>query len=202
MNFIKQNFLFLIIGLLVVLLILSRCNQPKPEPAKPTIHIDTVWVNHTDTVPGKPHIVYTKPEEVPPTFVPDTNCVRLRKQYTDLLDLYFRKNVYKDTLKVDSIGFVYVTDTLARNKLTNRMFSYNLKYPIITKTITLPPPSRNQLYIGGSLQGSLINPVSQINAGIMLKNKKDQLYGIYTGINIHGELQFGIQSYWKIHLGK
>jgi hypothetical protein len=202
MNFIKQNFLFLIIGLLVILLIISRCNQPKPEPQKPTIHIDTVLVTHTDTVPGKPQIVYTKPEIIPPTFIPDTDCIKLRKQYIDLLDLYFRKNVYEDTLKVDSIGFVYVKDTVARNSIKDRTFSYNLKYPIITKTITLPPPSRNQLYIGGSLQGNITNPISQINAGVLLKNKKDQIYGAYAGMNMNGQLQLGISSYWKISFRK
>jgi hypothetical protein len=82
------------------------------------------------------------------------------------------------------------------------MFSYNLKYPIITKIITLPPPSRNQLYIGGSLQGTLTNPVNQINAGVMLKNKKDQLYGAYTGVTMKGEVVVGIQSYWKISFRK
>lgn len=192
-----------IILLLIVLLIVSRCNRPGPDPPKPTIHIDTIWSTHVDTVPGKPKLVWSKPEIViEPQYLPDTNCIRLKKQYTDLLDLYFRQNVYKDTLKIDSTGFVYVTDTLARNKISNRKFNYNLTYPIITKTITLPPISRNQLYIGGSLQGNLTNPVSQVNAGLMLKNKKDQLYGVSAGMNMNGQLQIGISSYWKISFRK
>ena len=203
MNFIKQNFLVLIIGMLVILLILSRCNQPKPDPVKPIIKIDTIWISHINTVHTKPRLVYSDPKVIiEPKYLPDTNYAKLRKQYQDLLTLYFQRNIIKDTLRIDSLGKVYVTDTVSKNLIAGRLYNYTIKYPNITKTIILPPPSRNQLYIGGSLEGNLINPISQINAGLMLKNKKDQLYGISAGINKDGQLQFGIQSYWKIHLGQ
>jgi hypothetical protein len=202
-DLIKKYFLVGVILILVVLLFISRCNQPKPDPPKPTIHIDTVWSTHVDTVPGKPKLVYTEPTVVIDSFfIPDKDYEKLRKQYQDLLVLYFQRNVLKDTLKIDSLGHVYVTDTVSKNLISGRVYNYNIRHPEITKIITNYAVPKNQMYIGGSLQGNLTNPVNQINAGLMLKNKKDQLYGIYTGINMDGQLQFGLQSYWKISFRK
>ena len=147
--------------------------------------------------------MYTDPKVIIESkYLPDSNYATLYKQYQDLLVLYFQRNVLKDTLRIDSLGSVYVTDTVSKNLISGRLYNYTIKYPKITETVIVPAKPRNQLYIGGSLQGNLINPVNQINAGVMLKNKKDQLYGISAGINMNGQLQLGISSYWKIHLGK
>ena len=193
----------LIILLLIILLLLSRCNQSKLNPQNPIVTRDTIWISHTDTIKTKPKLVYTDPKiRIDSIFLPNKDYAKLHKQYQDLLVLYFQRNVLKDTLKLDSLGHVYVTDTISKNLVSSRIYTYLIKYPKVIETIILPSVSRNQLYIGGSLQGNLINPVSQINAGFMLKNKKDQLYGISAGINMNGQLQLGISSYWKISFRK
>lgn len=203
MRIVLKYWYHFIILLLVVLLLVSRCNQPKPDPQKPVITRDTIWISHTDTVLSKPKLVYTDPKVVIDSFfLPDKDYAKLRKQYQDLLVLYFQRNILKDTLKIDSLGHVYVTDTVSKNLISGRVYNYTIKYPKIIETITLPPKPRNQLYVGGTLQGNLINPVSQINAGLMLKNKRDQLYGVSAGINMDGQLQLGISSYWKISFRK
>lgn len=179
----------------------GRCSKPLVVE-KPTIVRDTVWIHHDSVVITKPQWVKTLPGSIETKYLPDTNYQKLLVQYQNLLSLYFAKNIMKDSLKIDSIGYVHVKDTVTKNLISGRTYTYDLKYPVITTTITLPPDRKNQFYIGGSLQGTMTNPVNQINAGLMLKNRKDQLYGIYTGMNMHGELQFGVSSYWKIHLGK
>ena len=203
MNIVIKYWYSFIILLLVVLLLVSRCNQPKPDPQKPIITRDTVWISHTGTVKTKPKLVYTNPKvRIDSIFLPDKDYEKLRKQYQDLLVLYFQRNVLKDILKLDSLGYVYVTDTVSKNLISGRVYNYSIKYPKVIETIKLPPVSRNQLYIGGMLQGNLTNPVSQINAGLMLKNKKDQLYGISAGMNKDGQMIIGISSYWKISFRK
>lgn len=203
MKFIKTYFLHLIIGLLVILLLVSRCNKPKPDVVEPIIKRDTVWLTHVDTVYTKPKIVYSKPDTIyEPKWLPNPNYDKLLQQYKDLMTLYFTTNTLKDTLKLDSLGHVYVTDWVWKNKIESRKFTYNIKVPVVKETITNPVKPRNQLYIGGAIQGSITNPVNQINAGILLKNRKDQIFGAYTGMNMDGQLQLGLQSYWKIHIGK
>jgi hypothetical protein len=206
MNFIKTNFLSLIILLLIVLLFIGRCSKPNVIE-KPIIVRDTIWVEKAGGGQSVPHLTHSIPLGYNQIFketkyLPDTNYQKLLVQYRDLLELYFSKNVLNDRLKIDSIGYVDVTDTVTKNLISNRTFKYNLKYPVIKETIIIPPKRINQLYIGGGIEGNATSLVHQINAGLLLKNKKDQIYGVYTGINMQGQMQFGIQSYWKISFGK
>jgi len=201
--FIKKNYLYLIIGILVLVIFLQRCDTDKPiTPVPPTVEIDTVWVKHDSLIYSKPKVI-TVIKGVPEIqYVPDTSYAKLVIQYKSLVDLCTAKNVYSDTLKIDSIGYVNVLDTISKNRIQGRRFKYDLKYPVVTKTITLQAPPKTQVYIGGGLQGNQYNIVNQFSAGLLLKTKKDQIYGVYIGINIDVKVQYVLQSYWKIKLGK
>ena len=203
MMFIKKNYLYLIVAALVSIILLQRCEPDEPiTPVPPTTKIDTVWVKHDSVIYSKPKIV-TVIKGVPEIqYVPDTSYSKLVIQYKSLVDLCTAKNVYSDTLKIDSIGYINVLDTISKNRIQGRRFKYDLKYPVVTKTITLQAPPKTQVYIGGGLQGNQYNIVNQFSAGLLLKTKKDKIYGVYTGIDTDGKIQYGLQSYWKIKLGK
>jgi hypothetical protein len=205
MNFIKNFFSALIILLLVFVLFLDRCGK-KPEVKPPSIIRDTVWIHHDSIIYAKPKPTQTIPPTQhaiqSPQFVPDTNYIALVKQYNKLLILYLQKNVQKDKLLLKDLGYVNVTDTVYENLVQGRSYEYHIEYPQVTEHITMYPKPKNQFYIGGSLQGSILYPVNQINAGLLLKNRKDQIFGVYTGINKDGQLQLGVSSYWKIKLSK
>lgn len=203
MNFIKKNYLHLIIGVLLLVIFLQRCNTDKPiTPVPPVVKIDTVWVKHDSVIYSKPKVI-TVIKGVPEIqYVPDPSYDKLVLQYKDLVNLCTAKNVYSDTLKIDFIGYVNVKDTISKNRIQGRSYNYNLKYPVVTKTITLQAPPKTQVYIGGGLQGNQYNIVNQFSAGLLLKTKKDQIYGLYTGIDNNGRIQYGLQTYWKIKLHK
>lgn len=205
-HFITKNFIPLILGILVLILILERCNN-KPITQEPTIitKIDTVF-----TI--KDSIVYRTPKPIkiiirdtlPTEYVQVSNqeCDSLRESYISLAKRFTAQNIYKDTLKLDSVGQVVVNDTTYLNELVGRSYEYKYSIPTITKTITIitPQKPKNQLYFGGGLEGNKTNIINQINAGLLLKNKKDQIFGITTGIDITGQVNYGINSYWKIKL--
>lgn len=206
-NALKKYFFQGIILLLVILLVVQRCSQPAPPKPDVVIKHDTVWVKGSGSGTSVPRVVDSIPYPVDrlikdTKYVPDTNYPKLLKQYRDLLSLYFGTIVQRDTVKLDTTAIVYITDKVSENRIFSRSFTYDYKYPFVKETITQPAKLRNQIYIGGSLQGSFTNPVNQINAGFLLRNKKEQIFGAYTGINMDGQLVLGIQSYWKIHIGK
>lgn len=185
-------------------MLIERCDQ-KIHPQQPIVVRDTVWVDHVGTVISAPQLIKSIPYPVDRfikeiQYIPDTNYRKLLIQYQNLLGLYLTKNIQKDSLKIDSIGYVSVTDTVTKNLISNRKFSYNLTYPTITNTITLPAKPRNQLYIGGALEGNPTSMINQINAGLLWKNKKDQIFGGYVGIDKDAMFQYGVQSYFKINL--
>jgi len=206
MNFIKTNFLNLIIAVLLLVIFVQRCTNPGTAVnTPPKIVRDTVWIHHDSIVNTKPQIVQVIPvdhkhDSIARYYVPDTNYAKLVTQYKTLVEEFLAKNIVKDKLKIDSIGYVEVNDTLQKNTVVGRSYKYDLKYPIIKETITLQAKKRNQLYVGGFIQGFANQPVYEIGTGLTLKNKKDQIYGVTVGITKEGVVQYGLQSYFKIKL--
>jgi hypothetical protein len=107
-------------------------------------------------------------------------------------------------VQIDTFGYIKVIDTLQKNQMVGRSFIKDLKIPekTITITNTIYPDPKRQMYIGGGILGNKDNIVGQVQAGLLLKNKKDQIFGISTGINANGQVQYGVSSFWKIKLAK
>ncbi len=200
MEFIKNNFLSVIILGLVLILFFDKAKEPKSTT---TIIRDTVWVHTDSTVYTKPQIIKTIPviyTERTKEYIPDTNYNKLVKQYNQLADKFLASNIYKDSLKIDSIGHIYVKDTVSNNLLKGRSISYSLKYPIINNYI--PIKLKNQIYYGGGVSGNPTEIINNIHVGALLKTKKDRIVGINVGLNSTGVITYGLNSYWKISFRK
>ena len=194
-----NNILSIAILILAVIIVLQRSNSSPDIIEKPIVIRDTVWQKKDSVIYTSPKVVQTIPVKiVSEKYLPDPNYDKLVLQYQELVKLHLSKNVQKDSVQIDSIGFVKVTDTVQNNIVQNRKWEYNIKYPIIKETIIEPPKKINQLYIGGGLQGNQYNIINSINGGILYKNKKDQIYGLSVGINTNGQAVYGVSSYWKI----
>ena len=194
-----NNILSIAILILAVIIILQRSNSSPDIVEKPIVVRDTVWQKKDSVIYTSPKVVQTIPVKIiSEKYLPDPNYDKLVLQYQELVKLHLSKNVQKDSVQIDSIGFVRVTDTVQNNVVQNRKWEYNIKYPIIKETIIEPPKKVNQLYIGGGLQGNQYNIINSINGGILYKNKKDQLYGLSIGVNTNGQVVYGVSSYWKI----
>lgn len=161
---------------------------------------DTAWQVHDSLIVKKMKITETIHDTLPAEYIADTNYPRLKAQYEELAKAFLAKNIYADTLKLDTLGYIAVADTVQKNELLNRAYSYQYKIPTITNTVTITKeaPKKNQLYIGGGLDANKTVGVVGVNAGLILKNKKDQIYGLRVGTDINGALNYGFQTYWKI----
>ena len=194
-----NNILSIAILILAVIIILQRINSSPDIIEKSIVIRDTIWQKKDSVIYTSPKVVQTIPVKiVSEKYLPDPNYNKLVLQYQELVKLHLAKNIQKDSVQIDSIGFVKVTDTVQNNIVQNRKWEYNIKYPIIKETIIEPPKKINQLYIGGGLQGNQYNIINSINGGILYKNKKDQLYGLSIGVNTNGQVVYGLSSYWKI----
>ena len=194
-----NNILSIAILILAVIIVLQRSNSSPDIIEKPIVIRDTVWQKKDSVIYTSPKVVQTIPVKIiSEKYLPDPNYDKLVLQYQELVKLHLSKNVQKDSVQIDSIGFIKVTDTVQNNIVQNRKWEYNIKYPIIKETIIEPPKKINQLYIGGGLQGNQYNIINSVNGGILYKNKKDQIYGLSVGINTNGQAVYGVSSYWKI----
>jgi hypothetical protein len=203
-EFIKNNFLNLVVLIVLGIVLFQTCDKSK-QVVTPTIKKDTVWIHKDSTVYSKPQVVKTQPYAVPidrwnTEYLPDTNYSKLVLQYEAVVRELLSKNISVDSVKIDSVGYVHVTDTVTKNLITGRSYKYSLKYPVITNTITIPEKKRNQYYIGGLVQAEPLVDIRQLSAGLLLKTKYDHIYGVNAGFTRDGQVIYGIQTYWKIKL--
>lgn len=179
-DFFKTNFKWLIVAGAFLLFYTKGCFQP-PIVQQP--HTDTVIIVH-DRQSGTytpPPITINLPKPTTsnkPEYIPDTSSIHaLRLQFENLVRKHTEQVTYNDSLKIDSLGYVNVKDTVSENRLHSRSYSYNIKERIITKT--LPTKLRNQVFIGGGLgiPLSVGNIIQSVKAGVLFKNKRDNVLG-------------------------
>jgi hypothetical protein len=204
-NFIKSNFSIIIIIILLIIIFLQRaCTSPnengkeiiryknkKYEVIKRETDTQIVTVPYSIYIPGE-SIYVQKPIYVPVPANVDTN---------NILKDYFAKYVYKDTLDLDSLGYVILTDTISKNKIDGRIWDSKINKYTVTNEIVLKELPRTQLYVGGSV-GTELNNNLYAGADIALKTKKDQLYRINAGITSNLNPYVNVGMYWKISLKK
>lgn len=202
MQFVKNNLLTIIVAVLLVLVILQRCEPPKPVD-QPTIVRDTITVVKESLTVTKPELVETivaHDSIITKEYVPDTNYAKLVIQYQEIVNQLLAKNIQKDSVAIDSVGYVKIIDTVQKNLVIGRSVQTKISYPIIRETITLPAKKTNQLYIGGAILGT--PAPNGIMGSALLKTRNDFLFGGSLSINTYGDVQYGIHSFWKVKLKK
>lgn len=201
-----KNILSLAVIVLIAIIVLQRtgCGPDKAAKGPDTVVVhDTTYEVHDSLIVKKMTVYKTLPpvhDTLPPQYIADTNYAVLKMQYEKLLGLFLARNVYVDSLKLDSVGYVVVSDTVHSNKLDNRGYYYNYKIPTIhtTTTITKYAPPKTQMYAGGGIGGNKTLGVTSLNAGLLLKTKSDQIYSVTVGTNTEGQISYGFQTFWKL----
>jgi len=174
------------------------CNAPQIKADTVTLH-DTTWQTHDSLIIKKLVIKNTIHDTLPPEYIADTNYPKLKAQYDALVVSYLAKNIYADTVKLDTLGYVAVADTVHKNELLGRSYKYNYKIPTITvtNTITKQAPAKGALFMGGGITGNP-NEVKSLFGGLLYKSKKDKVFGLTIGVTGNSKIVYGVQSYWKI----
>jgi hypothetical protein len=208
LNQLKQfNPLHIVIVILVVIILLQRGCANAKAPQIIT-KIDTVTQIKYESVIKYGHSkpIYIKAER-DSTLQTETEYILseidsdISERFDTLVELYSMKNIYLDSIKIDTFGYVTLTDTIQQNKFLGRSFITNIVIPektvTINKTITLPPV--RQLYLGAGLMGNRLSLINSASAGILYKDKQDRIFGASVGVS-NNQLSYGISSYWKIKL--
>lgn len=196
-------------GLVLAFILLTwwTCKTRKPSTSSPTVvtKIDTVWKESKGEVVYVPKPVYIeKIKTLPPQYKADTNYSALKSQYENLASSYLETKQYKDTIKLDSIGYVELSESVSENEIKSRKSSYSYKIPTITKTTTITQPynPKTQVYVGAFLTGNKLSPLVAADVGLLLKTKKDVIYGVKAGVDLAGNINYGAGVFIKIKLKK
>jgi len=174
------------------------CNNRNLKADTVTLR-DTAWQVHDSLIVKKLKIKQIIHDTLPAEYIADTNYPKLKAQYDALVIAYLAKNIYADTVKLDTLGYVAVADTVHKNELLGRSYKYNYKIPTITvtNTITKQAPAKGALFMGGGVTGNK-SGLDLLHGGLLYKSKQDKLFGLNIGINGNSQVVYGVQSYWKI----
>jgi len=211
------NFKNIAILALVAFILLQWFNPGGVMPGGKKIKIDGKKyeiIKHTiDTFEvEKIKTVYKKGKDIFHEVILHDTTVRLVNVDTAaLLQDYFAKVIYKDTLRLpDSLGTIALIDTISKNKIQGRVWDAKVKERLVKETMIVKEPARAQLYYGLNAGFNKADYISAVGAGLILKTKKDKIYNFNIGVNnrttdgTNGSFSpyVGAGAYWKIKIKK
>lgn len=196
-EFIKKNFfhgIILILCILMFLVTYRKINQsPNISVIRDTTRVITYVIRDTilNTKPvfieGGRDTILEKSVE----YMPSEDYKVLLGQFEDLKQTLLSKSIYKDKIKFDS-SEIDITDTIQKNAVVGRKIDFNLKYPVITNTITVTKmaPPKNKFYLGGELGGNKTNLINQAEAAFLFKNKSERIYKLGAQLDFNGQVSY------------
>lgn len=159
----------IVIVLLIAVLIFFIYDDATSTKVEPIVLTDTVYQQKTFTK-------YIKGKSIPFVVLDTTYLIDEVHDTITIVKDYNEVKAYSDTIRIDSIGYAYIQDTISQNKIQGRGFSANFSLPTITITKLIEPKRKNELYLG--FIGDLIHDNGRIGIGgsIALKTAKNTLF--------------------------
>jgi hypothetical protein len=161
MNWKYTSLLIIIAVMAGYILFTKQCDKCPPEQ----------FTIQTDTIPGDSityEVVRYKPVPIE-KIIHDTTWKTQKIDTAAILQAYFDKVCYKDTIRKDSSFIAIINDTISQNRIINRRFwLQNLRITKIETTITPPP---DKWFFGP--QASYFNQKAGVGVSVLyIKNKK------------------------------
>ena len=185
-----KNIQTLLIVVLAVLLFYQKSCSPTP-PVEPQTITEVITRWDTLKVATKEYV----PKYIRKTIV-NIDTFQAPIDTMSILRDYYAKYFYTDTIKVDSLGFIVINDTVTRNLISMRDVQSNIFIPTTTITNTTYLYKR-ELFWGASVSGNQ-EQIQSINGELMYVNKKRNAYGFGVGVDQNFQPIFTGRLYWKI----
>ena len=114
-----------------------------------------------------------------------------------ILQQYYPKNVYKETLKFDE-GTVTITDTISHNRVVGRKFVANVTPVTKERVVEIYRPKEVQWYMGPNITTNFTQPIQSFGVSVIRKSLNDNLIQFQFGGNVH---EGGMRPYPFFGLG-
>lgn len=167
---------------LLMMLYRAECGRPFVVPNVDKVVVDGKKYEVIKKVVDTQYVKYTEKGKSD-TIIHDTTIyVKIpifdSLQLDSMVKLYHAMNIFSDTFKLAN-GNVYVQDSVHRNVIVGRRWEADFMMPSEKTTVVVRDPARHQVYFGPKVEyGTGIVP----GVGMILKTKRDRMYGISLGI--------------------
>ena len=220
----KKNFGILLIGALFLIFYFNGCGNggkggttTRDTTTLVQQVLQPIVVNSPYTPQQDGKTVYVSIPQSAQGVIPASTMEGLIAQVKDLSiriealgNEYYATKHYQDSITLKDtagtrVGVVNLKQTVSENTLQSTQPSYQLYFPKTTTVITntIYPKAKNQVYIGGIFSSTFQVPTVQGGVGLLLKNKKDNIFGagfIHNFSNSSSGAQ--VSYYQKIQLKK
>ena len=177
----------IVIAILVIIVFLFIKDKSE-YIGNPSVIVDT------DTVyQQKTFVKYKKGESIPFVVLDTTYLIDEVHDTITIVKDYNQAKVYSDTIRIDTLGYAYIQDTISQNKIQGRGFKAEISEKTIYVTKTIIPKPKNEVYLGvlGDLR-SFDNKVG-LGLGLGFKTAKNGLFTINATTN-----QYSLGYYKKL----
>jgi hypothetical protein len=194
-----------------VIIVMQRCGNKKVDATPPTSTTTSKSDTTSVAVRGSGE-VHQSPQPIINVVIPPTqqqaqgvdriiyqnDTATMRK----VLNEFLAKNITVTKLPIDTIGSVTVTDTISKNAIAGRSYSYDIKRPVITNTVTIKEPYNPQrkLYVGGGFGMTREDLINQFKAGLLYQDRSDRIFKANATISTQAKLGLDVETYWKIRM--
>tara|TARA_R110002074_G_scaffold265279_1_gene437517 strand:+ start:345 stop:923 length:579 start_codon:yes stop_codon:yes gene_type:complete len=179
----------LVVALAALLLYQRGCSSTPPVEPEIITEVITRW--DTLKVATKEYV----PKYIRKTVV-EIDTFQVPIDTMSILRDYYAKYFYTDTIKVDSLGFIVINDTVTRNLISKRDVQSNIFIPTTTINNTIYLYKRE--LFGGISVGSTPSAIQNLSGELLFVNKKRQAYGFGLGLNNNFDPIYTARLYWKI----
>ena len=166
----------LVIVILLVIIALFIFSEPVYKGATINIVHDTVYQQKTFTK-------YRKGDSIPFVVLDTTYLIDQIHDTIKIISDYSRVYSYSDTIRIDTLGYAYIQDTISQNKIQGRSFKAEINEKTIYVTKTIIPKPKKEVYLGviGDLR-AFDNKLG-LGLGLGYKTAKNGLFTINATTN-------------------
>jgi hypothetical protein len=167
----------IVIAILVIIVFLFIKDKSE-YIGQPSVIVDT------DTVyQQKTFTKYIKGKSIPFVVLDTIYNVDLVHDTIKIISDYSRVYSYSDTIRIDTLGYAYIQDTISQNKIQGRSFKAEINEKTIYVTKTIIPKPKKEVYLGviGDLR-AFDNKLG-LGLGLGYKTAKSGLFTINATTN-------------------
>lgn len=182
---------WVIIGTLLIIIFLQRIWLPTRKPLDGN-KAETIYDTILDTVP------YPVTRYVPKPVFKDTGSTKWKWHQVDttaILQDYYSRHYYVDTLANDSMALIIIRDTISRNLIISRQKQLTFYPRTIKETsiLKVPEVQKRKVFVGLAIGR---NPEQfGLSPSILYASRKDNAYSISYDVLNH---DIYLSMYWKI----
>ena len=173
-----------ILATILIIVVLIFFFSPKP--------VESIVITKVDTIVKVEKVFKYRKGDSIPFVVLGIDTLTIHDTMRIVEDYKLVRN-YNDTIRIDSLGYAYISDTISENKIKGRGFKAEIETRTIRIETTKVNPPKKEVYLGFIGDLRRFDEKVGVGVGIGFKTAKNSLFTLSATTN-----QYSIGFYKKL----